>query len=45
MNRINFGKIKAGLFNILTESLDKTDELSGSNCIDFFKIVKNNPFL
>lgn len=45
MSRISFGLIKAGLFNSLTESLNKNDEFQNSDCIEFFSIVKETPFL
>jgi len=45
MSRINFGILKAGLFNKLTESLDKNDELNNSDYISFFETVKNDPLL
>lgn len=45
MSRINFGLLKANLFNKLTESLEKTDELNSSDCVKFYELVKNDPVL
>lgn len=45
MSRINFGILKANLFNKLTESLDKNDELNSSDCIKFYEVIKNDPVL
>jgi hypothetical protein len=45
MSRINYGLLKAALFNKLTESLTKNDEINNAEYIDFFQVVKSDAFL
>jgi hypothetical protein len=45
MSRINYGLLKAALFNKLTESLGKNDEVNNSECVEFFEVVKSDVFL